>query len=91
MNPGESKATEVTVNASSPVFVMRTWTRPPTASSVRSRTASASSPGTAGILADVSAGDDEGAAEGDGVVPQAAVTATRSPSLVRLTPRSVGR
>ena len=47
-NPGETSCAEVTVNGSDPVSVTRTWNCRPIATSLRSRTASALTPGTSG-------------------------------------------
>src|SRR3954452_23871719 len=89
VNPGESIATEGTVNSSWPVFVTRTCTWPPIAWSVRSRTASASMPGTGGTAGPVEsdavvAADDDSLPVDAPEDPQAAVSATARTTAVRL-------
>ncbi|GAB3310093.1 hypothetical protein GCM10027451_20250 [Geodermatophilus aquaeductus] len=74
------------MNGSVPVSVTRTCTCPPTASSVRSCTASASMPGTAGTAgagADDDAGMDDGADADDSADPHAAHSRTASRVAVR--------
>src|SRR3954470_2820953 len=83
-NPGESSATAVTVNGSAPVSVTRTCTRPPTATSVRSRTTSAEMPGT-GVTAGEEDAADEDTGEEDADPPeQAAQRTATTATAVRL-------